>query len=280
MDQPLFQRVAAWVAGRMGRESAVIRVLRPLYSVLLDGVSFGRGYLRVVNGRERFYVDPRWRGLFPEVYEPPICDYLRQRVKPGDVCLNVGAHVGLIALCLAEWSGPEGRVHAFEPNPRTRRILADHVARNGMRQRITVVGQAVADRVGEATFFADEAEGTSRLNAPNPERGRAARRLTVPVTTIDAYCAAQGIRPDWIVMDIEGFEAAALRGGRGTILGAAGRLGLVVEMHPHLWASSFTSRASVEALLADLRLTAYGLQGQEDPLAVPGVVVLTRRPAA
>jgi len=276
----MFQRAAAWVSARLGRESGVVEALRPIYEAALDRLTGGRGYLRVVNGRERFYVDPRWRGLFPEVYEPSVCDYLRSHVRPGDVCLNVGAHVGVLTLCLAEWSGPEGRVWAFEPNPRARRILESHVARNGLRDRIGISEMAVGEKPGDAVFHADEVEGTSRLGTPNPDHALAPRRVDVRVTTVDAFCAAQGIQPDWMVMDIEGYEVAALRGARRTILAAAGTAGLVVELHPHLWVSAQTSRVQLEALLAELRLTAYGLQGQADPLAEPGVVVLARRSAA
>ena len=278
MSEPLLQRLASHASGLLGRDSAIIRALRPLYEALLDRATAGRGFVRVVNGRERLRVNPRWRGLFPEVYEPSVCAYLRDGVRPGDVCLNVGAHVGLITLCLAEWSKPGGRVFAFEPNPRTRAILSDHVRRNAARDRVEVVGAAVADAAGTADFFADEAEGTSRLGAPSPERARAHDRITVPVTTLDVFCAERKLRPDWIVMDVEGYEVAALRGARGTLL--AGDCGLVVEMHPHLWASAGTSRAQLESLLAELRLVPYGLQGQRDPLAVPGVVALKRPSAA
>jgi FkbM family methyltransferase len=280
VKDPLLQRLASRASRLLGRDSAVIRALRPLYEWLLDRASGGRGFVRVVNGRERFHVNPRWRGLFPEVYEPPVCEYLRERVRGGDTCLNVGAHVGILALCLAKWSAPDGRVWAFEPNPRTARILGDHVRRNSLQQRVSVIAQAVSKRPGTASFFADAAEGTSRLGSPNPDRPGEARRIPVNVTTIDEFCRANQVRPDWIVMDVEGYEVAALEGARETIHAAAGGLGLVIELHPHLWESAGTSRAALEALLAALRLTPLALQGQRDPLAEPGVVALVRLQAA
>ena len=99
---------------------------------------------------------------------------------------------------------------------------------------------------------------------------------------MDAFCAARRVKPDWIVMDIEGFEVAALRGARETIRARAGRLGLVVEMHPHLWGLSGSSRRELEDLLDDLGLEARGIAGQRDPLGEPGVVALvsSTRPAA
>src|SRR5262249_36920553 len=152
------------VSGALGRESAVIRALRPAYERLLDLSTGGRGVSRTLNGKETFYIDPRCRRLFPEIYEPEACDYLRARVQPGAVCLNIGAHVGIYALCLAHWAGPQGRVFAFEPNPQARRLLASNVARNSPG-RIEVSPTAVTAEVGEADFFAASNEGFSRLGS-------------------------------------------------------------------------------------------------------------------
>ena len=166
------QKLAGMVSGALGRESAVIRALRPAYERLLDLSTGGRGVPRTLNGRETFYIDPRCRRLFPEIYEPQVCDYLRAGVQPGAVCLNIGAHVGIYALCLAQWAGPQGRVFAFEPNPQARRLLASNVARN-FPGRIEVSAHAVTAEQGEADFFAAASEGFSRLGSPNPANAAA-----------------------------------------------------------------------------------------------------------
>ncbi len=46
--------------------------------------------------------------------------------------------------------------------------------------------------------------------------------IAVPITTIDDYCARTGLEPDWILIDIEGFELAALRGAARTSNAIAG----------------------------------------------------------
>lgn len=274
MTIPRFQALAGLVSERLGRESSAVRVLRPAYERVLDLLTLGRGFVRVVNGRERLFVSPSARAWFPSTYEPGVFDYLRSRVHPGDVCFNVGAHVGLYALCLAEWSKPGGRVVAFEPNPPTRRVLSDHVRRNRLQDRVTVEPLAVGGAVGRTTFVAAPLAGTSRIGTPNPEAQSPHERLDVEVTTLDVYCAGRGIRPGWIVMDIEGFEVEALQGARATLAAGADRIGIVVEMHPHLWELSGTSRAGMEAVLTELRLVARPLSGQRDPLAEPGVAAL------
>ena len=96
----------------------------------------------------------------------------------------------------------------------------------------------------------------------------------VPVTSVDAFCEERHVLPDWITLDIEGYEVAALSGARGTIDAGRGRVGLIVEMHPGLWPISGTSRRELENLLGDLRLVPLGLTGQQDPLGESGVVLL------
>src|SRR5438128_75614 len=48
-------------------------------------------------------------------YEVNEIAFVRSQVQPGDVCVDVGAHVGLFTMHMAARAGPSGRVHAFEP---------------------------------------------------------------------------------------------------------------------------------------------------------------------
>ena len=260
-----------------GRDTLLIRTLRPIYALLLTGVSGGQGYLRVINGSTPLFANPRHLSALPPVYEPSVFEYLRTHVQPGAQSLNVGAHVGVFALGLATWSAPDGHVWAFEPNPVTRAILVDHVARNRMTRTISISGDAISDHEGEARFFAEASAGTSRLGQPHPEASARHTELTVPLTTMDTLCGHLQITPDWIVMDIEGFEAAALRGARRTIQNAP-NVRVVLELHPHLWESAGSSREEVERVFQELGLEIVDvLQGQSDPFSIPGVVVLARR---
>lgn len=268
------QQLSARVSQRIGRDNPFIRALRPLYEGALDLATGGRGFQRTVNGTESFYIDPRHRGIFPETWEPTVYEFLRSSVKPGSVCFDVGAHVGIYALSLARWTGPTGQVFAFEPNPETRKVLAGNIRRNQLHDRITVVPQGVSDRSTQAQFFAADLAGFSRLGEPNPERPEQHTELTVSLTTIDEFCAANKVQPDWILLDIEGYEVAALNGARQTIESGRGRLGIVVEMHPFIWTSAGTSREEFAALLNELHLRPRALSNQTDLWSENGQVLL------
>jgi len=163
-------------------------------------------------------------------------------------------------------------VVAFEPNPETAELLADYLRRNSLNDRITIVRSAVGSECGEASFVASGIEGYSRVGQPHPEQATTPNRLiTVQMATIDSYCSTHEISPDWIVMDIEGFEIAALRGAEETIKRRRDKLQFAVEMHPTLWPLAGESETTFQTVLSDLNLEAIPLTGQDDPFAVNGV---------
>ena len=114
----------------------------------------------------------------------------------------------------------------------------------------------------------------SRLGTPNESIAEQVNEIKVPIVTLDEYCRQQGLLPDWLFIDIEGFEIKALIGARELIKSRKDRLGIVVEMHPNVWASADTTRALAEATLTELGLRAVPLTGQADPLGDYGIVYL------
>jgi FkbM family methyltransferase len=243
-----------------------------LFEKLLDLATKPRGLRRRLDGEE-FRVIPRHRYLWDEAREPELRAFIRARVKQGETVLDVGSHVGLYALYFARWT-KTGEVHAFEPNPITRGALTEHVRMNGLAGRVMVRDMAVSDAIGEQDFFALPFEGMSRLGSENPQIAGKTTRLRVPTTSLDDYCERTGVAPNWLRMDIEGFEIAALRGATKLIAARKGALSIVVEMHPNAWRDSGETVESCAALLSDLGLEAIPLSGQKDALREYGIVHL------
>ncbi len=269
----VIQSAAGRVAGLVGRETWLVRWMRPAYESLLEWAGGGRGAAWTINGVE-YRIDPHHRHRLGRDYDAPVAAFLRERVRPGDVCVDVGANVGVYVLQFAHWSAPAGRVVAFEPNPGARAVLEKHVRFNGLTGRVNVVPAAVSRSAGSATLYAEGAEGMSRLGEPNSRIAARVREVTVATVTLDEYCAAEGLKPDWLFIDIEGFEAAALEGARELIESRRGRMGIVVEMHPNVWHTAGTCRAAFESLLDGLGLEAVPLTGQRDALGEHGLVHL------
>jgi FkbM family methyltransferase len=272
----LMQSVARQTAGLMGRESWLIRSMRPTYESVLSWYGNGKGIPWVING-VTYRVDPRQRHRLGQDYDAPVASFIRERIKPGALCLDVGANVGVYVMQFAHWTGASGRVVAFEPNPTAFAILQSHVLMNGLTERVRTVPAAVGETRGDAILYAADADGMSRLGGPNHALAQTCRELTVPVVTLDEYCDSERLRPDWLFIDIEGFEIAALSGARELVQSRRGELEIIVEMHPDIWESANTTRATAETLLADLGLHAVPLTGQTDPLGDYGLVHLAYR---
>ena len=261
------------VARALGHESRLVRAARPLYEWLLQRLSGGRGIPWRINGVP-CRIDPRLRARLARDYEVEAARFLAARVRAGDVCLDVGANVGAYVLQLAHWSRPNGRVIAFEPNPAAAQLLEWHARVNRLTDRVAVIRAAVGAESGTAMMRVAGIDGRGRLGVENPELAGHTAPVQVPVTTIDAFCGARGLKPRWLLIDIEGYEIAALQGARRT-LAADPRPEVVVEFHPSAWPLSGTSRAAAEALLRELGATPVLLTAQGDPFTTHGIVHLT-----
>jgi FkbM family methyltransferase len=267
----LVQLTARAVSSVLGRNSLLIRKVRPVYESFLTSLHGGEGIPWDVNGTE-FRIAAGERIRFAHRYEPEAAAFLSSRITPGMTCFDVGANVGVYVLQLANWSKPNGRVVAFEPNPGAREVLASHIAWNGIGDRVTVVPLAVSSAPGDNVLYAEGADGMSRLSQANDRLGDSTVATPVPVTSIDHWCQQHGTWPDVMLLDIEGFEIEALRGSRQTI--ARVKPLIVVEMHPNVWPSSNASRPEAERLFAELGIRPVPLSGQRDPLEDYGQVFL------
>ena len=156
------------------------------------------------------------RSIYFECYEPSDVALLTPLIPPGGVCLDAGANVGFYTLHFARRVGPEGRVHAFEPDPRNAARLRANCALNGFGPIVEVREAAISDREGTASLHRSEAahSGWGSL-APG---GGAESVTEVETTTLDAYLARMRLdRVDLLKADVEGSECALLLGARESL---------------------------------------------------------------
>lgn len=130
-------------------------------------------------------------------------------VTESSVVFDVGAHVGFYTLLASVLVGPAGKVFAFEPLPRNLRYLTRHLQLNGI-DNVTVVEAAVSNISGAACFE----EG------PTTAMGRISPKGVLNVRTIaldELVQSGELPSPDYIKMDIEGAEFAALWGAKSIL---------------------------------------------------------------
>ncbi len=144
--------------------------------------------------------------------DPNVMRFLQTWIRPGYVVCDVGANIGTYTIPLARLVGRRGHVVAFEPNRPTRACLRKNLRQNGL-SHVSVIGAAAGAGAGVASLVITDNLGEVHL-APAPEAGVPC----VQVTTLDAEVTRLGLRRvDFIKLDVEGFELAALQGAIRTL---------------------------------------------------------------
>jgi len=163
-------------------------------------------------------------------FEKHFAELFGYLVRPGDRCVDVGANVGVHTVRLARLVGAEGEVIAIEADPDVVRRANRNISLNGVAN-VRVVGAAASDRAGETRLFRPSPWDTNRARASLVHHPYLTGiRTTVPVVTIDDLCAGQPV--SLIKIDVEGHEAAVVRGAAATI--AEHAPSVVFEYDPEL----------------------------------------------
>lgn len=147
-----------------------------------------------------------------EVYTfPPGFQLLFVLMQPGHTVIDLGAHIGTFSLAAAAWGC---RVVCVEPSPSNVALLNASVNRNRFKN-VRVVTAAVSDSPGTVEFVQAGPYGlvaNPAINAPV---------IRVPTMTVDELVAElEWERVDFIKMDVEGSEVAAVRGMSGLLVRA------------------------------------------------------------
>ncbi|HZI52322.1 MAG TPA: FkbM family methyltransferase [Chitinophagaceae bacterium] len=199
-----------------------------------------------VLGKYKIYVDTRDIGITPHLvmdgfWETWLTQCVSKIIKPGDICIDIGANYGYYSLLMSTLSGKNGRTIAVEPNPYVFGLLQSTASVHS--SCIEPIQIALSDVSGHITLiipdnFYGDASIVERKDKPRLARSR----VDVKTQTLDELAEQLELpRIDLIKMDVEGAEPRVFSGMTETIAKNPG-LRILVEYSPYLYpdAKQFT----------------------------------------
>ncbi|MEM7471861.1 MAG: FkbM family methyltransferase [Pseudomonadota bacterium] len=138
-----------------------------------------------------------------------------QFISKGGLAFDIGAHIGDRT---ASFLRLGASVVALEPQPRVFRALR---LIHGRAPRATLLCQAVGAELGQIDMYLNSKNPTistassdlveAAKRSPNWKGQEWDAQVRVPMTTLDRLIACYGM-PDFVKIDVEGYEAKALAG--------------------------------------------------------------------
>ena len=160
-------------------------------------------------------------------YEPQVMGFLARLVRPSDVCVDIGANIGVLTLLLSRLAS-EGQVFAFEPGDASFTYLQKNIADNGAAN-VVVEKLGVYDVTDTLTLQVEASHPGGAYLAKTDAHEVTSE--SVSVTRLDDWACAHALaRIDVIKLDIEGAEVRALDGAHDVL--TKFRPALIVECNP------------------------------------------------
>ena len=142
-------------------------------------------------------------------YEKNVWANIIKFIKSGDLIFDIGGNIGQYALRFSEAVTNKGKVITFEPDLKNYAFLKFNIDIN-VTNNILPVNVGLSNREGEAVFYRDITTG-GRLGSFIKSTDLSDKSEIVKITTLDKLIDQYGI-PNFIKVDVEGFEVECLKG--------------------------------------------------------------------
>ncbi len=188
-----------------------------IYSII-EFLLLGRGIAIHISGF-KLRVPFRYIRYFEPEYELNNINFINNYVNPGDVVIDVGAHIGLLSTIIAKKIQQTGRVYSFEPTPSTFHLLNKTIKINHIEKIVIPIKAAVSDTNSKTRFYVTDIEAHNSNSLVDNKRDYAKETsVEVDLISIDSFIEQKNIKKiNFIKIDAEGAEFSVLKGAKKTI---------------------------------------------------------------
>jgi FkbM family methyltransferase len=171
----------------------------------------------------------------------------------GMILFDVGAHFGLFSFASLHYGGPQARAIAIDPSPTAIRFLTTQAKLNQIDDRLQVFQASVGDQTGRQRMLSVGVLASGYYVAPTEDHPFSELSET-SLVTLDSVADELKLHPTHIKIDVEGFEAAVLRGAQKIFSRTPAPI-IFLEVHNQIVRESGGHPAETLLLLRD-----YGYQ--------------------
>ena len=169
------------------------------------------------------------------VFGPRDTQTMKDNVFSGNIVVDLGANIGYFTCLLAKIVGEDGKVFAFEPDPRNLKLLRRNIQENNYKN-VIIADKAVSDVNGSCTLYSSQKKfGANRIFESKKKQTHDFIPIKSETICLDDYFEKQNLlkKIDFIKIDVEGSEFRAFNGMK-KILELNNNLKIFTEIAPSL----------------------------------------------
>ena len=172
--------------------------------------------------------------------------------------LDIGGHIGLVALSISGVISSKGRVYCFEPSAINYAYLLKHIDANKV-QNIKPIELLVGSSDDEVIFFEhDRPAGQNSLGGPAND-GLEYFPVHRKQVALDTFCRDYRLSPEIIKIDVEGAETDVIKGARNVL--TRHRPKIFLSVHPRKLEDLGSSTEKLVTLLNELDYVCQEIDG-------------------
>ena len=217
--------------------NVIIRVNNYKYKIPIKCAEFNFIKLKKHNARLCLFVKNR--------HELPHYNTLMEYVKEDSIILDIGSHLGEYLVGFVNNISEKGKVLAFEANPIAYSYLKKIIDLNKWNNKVKLINKAIGDKNKSNSIYIKSNSIDPSQTIYEKEGGI---KQEIVMTKIDNIL--DEIKPNIILLDVEGYELKALEGAKNTLLNNS--VIVSVEIHPKRLRELNTSVSEIYSYMTNL----------------------------
>jgi FkbM family methyltransferase len=197
----------------------------------LETIYKNKGLSTIING-VTLRLPVRYFRYFRNDYEAENFKFLKENCNPGNIVLDIGAHLGVFAVIAAKYVKEKGKVYAFEPTSGTYNLLKKTIQFNKVENIISPRNEAVGKKIGKAHFYISQIEGDNSNSLISYVNDREIQSEEIDVVSVDSFVEQWDLQKvNFIKIDAEGAEFDVIQGAIKTF--HKHRPSCILSIHPN-----------------------------------------------